>query len=115
MPASTTSGRAAIAPTPAARGPACSTRPQTTTPTMTTWIWIPTTSAAMAATATPLDPPAINQQSGRRRRSPAAVLFQTQISDHDDPGADIDAAVEVDDVFIAHPDATGRHVGADCP
>src|ERR1700726_3707465 len=36
-------------------------------------------------------------------------------SDHDDPGADIDAAVEVDDVLVAHPDAAGRDVGADGP
>ena len=36
-------------------------------------------------------------------------------SDHDDPGADIDAAIEVDHVLVAHPDAAGRHVGADRP
>src|SRR5580704_11232488 len=36
-------------------------------------------------------------------------------SDHDDPGADIDAAIEVDDILIAHPDAARRHVGTDRP
>src|SRR6201988_5279375 len=36
-------------------------------------------------------------------------------SDHDDLGADIDPTVEVDHVFVAHPDATGRDRGADGP
>src|SRR5438309_515722 len=34
---------------------------------------------------------------------------------HHDPGADIDAAVEIDDVLIAHANAAGGDVGADGP
>src|SRR5258708_3384165 len=36
-------------------------------------------------------------------------------SEHDDLGADVDAAVQVDHVLIAHPDAARRYVGADGP
>src|SRR6202022_760861 len=46
----------------------------------------------------------------------AAVLVSSgKKSDHDDPRADIDAAVQIDHVLIAHPDAAGRDVGADGP
>src|SRR4051812_32545934 len=41
--------------------------------------------------------------------------FTIRGSQHDHPGADIDAAVEVDDVLIAHADAARGYVGADRP
>src|SRR6195952_757783 len=38
-----------------------------------------------------------------------------RLLDHDDLGADADAAVEIDDVLVAHPDAARGDVGADGP
>ena len=45
---------------------------------------------------------------GRRRRG-GRLASSAPRSDHDDLGADLDAAVEVDDVLVAHADAAGRH------
>src|SRR5580692_3845276 len=83
----------------------------------TTWISIRTTSAATATATTP-DEILPARQNGRPNGRP--FYFEVQInrrcrSDDDDPRADIDAAVEVDHVLVAHPDAAGRHVGADGP
>src|ERR1700739_2026370 len=83
----------------------------------TTWISIRTTSAATATATTPDEiPPA--RQNGRPNGRP--FYFEVQInrrcrSDDDDPRAELDAAIEADHVLIAHPDAAGRHVGADGP
>ena len=61
------------------RAPACSTRRRTTRPITTTWIWIPTISAATTATATTPDPS--RRQHVKTAASPAAVLFRREVSD----------------------------------
>src|SRR6266446_6798605 len=121
-PASTTSVRPKIAPT-TVRARDCSIRHRTmirrrtiTATITTTSISIPTISAATtAATATTPE-----RFPTRKRKRPLEIgrpfLFQIiKNSDHDDLCADIDAAVQIDHVLIAHPDAAGRDVGADCP
>jgi hypothetical protein len=75
-----------------------------------------------SVTSVAIDASNINGVSTSRKQlpSPAIPSPRTQGErgrklDHHDPRADIDAAVEVDHVLIAHPDAARRDVGADGP
>src|ERR1700694_5285724 len=83
-----------------------------TTTIRTTWISIRTISTA---TATPPEH-SVDRKSKTAARSGGRVHFRSpKISDHDDAGADIDAAIEIDHVLVAHPDAARRDVGTDGP
>ncbi|MEA2818447.1 MAG: hypothetical protein QOJ86_451, partial [Bradyrhizobium sp.] len=57
----------------------------------------------------------LSQADSGRCRPGGAGLIKALRSEHDDLGADIDAAVQVDHVLIAHPDTARRDVGADGP
>src|SRR6266851_4791164 len=110
---STTSVHPEVAPT-TIRAQGCSTRHRTMTiPITTTWISIPTTSVATAIATTP-DPFRRKKKPAARIERPVQILVAKE-SDDDDPRPDIDAAVQVDHILIAHPDAAGRDVGADGP
>src|ERR1700736_4238721 len=114
-PASTTSAHPEIAPT-TVRARDCTILHRTmiiprrtmTATTATTRISIPTISAATAtATATTPDR-ASDAQTKTAARNRAAVLFLGRKgSDHEYLRADIDAAVQIDHVLVAHPDAAG--------
>src|ERR1019366_3813036 len=92
--------------------------------TMMTWISIRTAATETAITPDD-DRPAPHRlwliagsaprQNGRSNSSGRFDFQGTADSDDDDPCEDIDAAVKVDHVLVAHPDAAGRHVGADGP
>jgi hypothetical protein len=83
------------------------------------WISIRTTSAATETMTTPDDVRLTFADRINRKRplQPGGRFdFQatTELND-DHPGTDIDAAIEVDHILVAHPDAAGRYVGADGP
>src|SRR5258705_397469 len=79
--------------------------------------WVaPTGSMMMAVTATAITRKTIAEFKAKRPpRSGGRFIRVPQNSDYDHPGADIDAAVEIDHVLVAHADAAGRDVGADGP
>src|SRR5258707_3850389 len=111
-PASMTSVHPGATPT-TVRARDCSIPHRTMTST-TTWTSIPTASAATGTATTPDPFPPGQLQNGRWMQPPFQFLVAIK-SDDDDPRADIDAAVQVDHILIAHPDAARRDVGADGP
>src|SRR5260370_36104628 len=81
--------------------------------TRTTWITIRTDLTA-TATAIPPDLSCFAKRSGHPVGWPF-LLGPATGSDHDDLGADADAAIEIDHIVVAHRDAARRYVGADGP
>src|SRR5206468_2813069 len=105
-PASTTSVHPEVAPT-TIRALDCSIphrkmirHRMITMTTATTWISIPMIPAATATTPDRFQ----GCKQNRRSKSGGRFLSGRNESDHDDLCADIDAAVQIDHILIAHPD-----------
>src|ERR1700730_5755886 len=110
MPGSTTSVHPASAAT-TIHARDCSI-PPTTTMTMSIMIRTGLTATMAAAIAPELAP---SQTETAARSGGRFGWYFRESSDHDDPDADTDAAIEIDHVLVAHPDAARRYVGADGP
>ena len=73
------------------------------------------TSTAATTTERRREPTPLAKEKGRRRRRPFGCGPQAITQITTTLAADLDPAVEVDDVFVAHADAAGRHLRADGP
>src|SRR5262249_28290559 len=127
--ASTTSdtATATAAMTAAAQDCSIPRRTMTVIATTWTWTWTRTISAATTTAITPEpvywrmifseNPFTLFRPIPKAKRPPfpgGRFCFEESL-EHDDPGADIDPAIEIDDVLVAHSDAARGDVGADGP
>jgi len=66
------------------------------------------TASTVTVTATAITPEHLQTSKMKTAaRSSGRLFFAAKFLDHNDPGADADAAIEIDHIFIAHPDAAG--------